>query len=102
MGAAYLVKLAEGLSIDAKAAVTLNIAGAQKQTIKKDHGISAKAAAAITAASLKMNGDEKITLTCGDASVTIDSSGIAIKGKKVTIEGTSELKIAPAAIKPGM
>jgi type VI secretion system secreted protein VgrG len=97
----YVALLDEGLSIDASAAMALNTA-TETQNIKGGHALNAGPAAALTAAKMTFEADDQVTLTCGTASVVIDSSGVNIKGAaSITIEGTSKLTVEPAAITPG-
>lgn len=98
----YVALLDEGLSIDASAAVALNVA-METQKIGGGHAMNAGPAAAVTAAKMTFEADDQVTLTCGQAEIVIDSSGVNIKAaKSLTIEGTSHLTVEPAAIMPGM
>jgi type VI secretion system secreted protein VgrG len=98
----YVALLDEGLSIDATAALALNMA-METQNIKGGHAMNAGPAAALTASKMTFEADDQITLTCGQAELVIDSSGVNVKAaKSLTIEGTSKLTVQPAAIMPGM
>ncbi len=99
---AYVVDVKEGFSVDARAAVAFNIAGELEQKIGGGHAMSARSEAVVSASKVALEAATKITLKCGDAEISIDASGIAIKAKELTIEGTEELKLAPASITPGM
>ena len=88
--AVYKVDAKQSLSISSGAAVAINIAGSQKQTIKGSHSISSDGPVMVTAPQLKMKGSGAISLVCGANKVIIDSSGVAIKGGgKLEIEGST-------------
>ena len=93
----YMVTVGQGIAIDAEADIDWNVAGNQKQSIGKTHGISADGAGAIDASKLTLKGSGKVTLKCGAAEIIIDSGGIGIMGKKVTVEG-SQIKLSQPAI----
>ena len=57
--------------------------------------------ALVTTSRLKLEASEKITLKCGLSEVVIGGDGVMIEGLQVTVKGSQELKLDPAAIKPG-
>jgi hypothetical protein len=77
-----------------------NAAGAMRAKWAKSHAYTAKGAAAVTASRVKFKASDGVSLKCGAAEITIDSSGIAIKGTMVTIEATGTLTLDAPAIGP--
>jgi type VI secretion system secreted protein VgrG len=86
----YMVKSSTSYGVDAKAAITLAIAGVQSTKCGGGHSIAAKGPVVINTGSFKAKASSAITLACGACKVVISSDGIDIKGaSKVTIKGST-------------
>ncbi len=99
--AAYIANIGTDIALDAGSAMADNVAAVQKQNIGGSHAITSKSAALVTTSRLKLEASEKITLKCGQSEVVIGTDGVLIEGILVTLKGSQELKLDPAAIKPG-
>jgi len=62
--------------------------------------MSAKGAAAVTGARMKVTAGGKITLKCGLSEIVVDSGGVVISGLNVTIEGSAGLDVTDPSIGP--
>gem|GEM_PF-2965074 len=96
----YMVNVSQGLSISAMAAFATN-AASLRQNIGGSHSLTAKGAAAVNVSKFKGKASTSVTLKCGLAEVVIDDSGVSISGLNVTIEATGKLKLDPSDISPG-
>lgn len=96
----YVLMTSGALSFDATAAMAVNVAGVLRQTIGGGHSMSAKGAAAVTGARMKVDAGGKITLKCGLSEIVVDSGGVVISGLNVTIEGSAGLDVTDPSIGP--
>lgn len=96
----YVLMTGSSLSLDATAAMAINVAGLVRQTISGGHSMSAKGAAAVTASRMKVEAGGKITLKCGLSEIVVDSGGVVISGLNITIEGSAGLDVTDPAIGP--
>jgi type VI secretion system secreted protein VgrG len=86
----YMVKAAQSYGVDAKAAITLAVAGVQSTKTGGGHSIAATGPVSIKTGVFSAKASGKITLACGACEVVISSSGIDIKGAgKLKIEGST-------------
>lgn len=96
----YVLMTTGALSFDATAAMAVNVAGVVRQTIGGGHSMSAKGAAAVSGARMKVDAGGKITLKCGLSEIVVDSGGVVISGLNVTIEGSAGLDVTDPSIGP--
>jgi len=83
-GKALSMDVAEDMAISVKKKFVTSVDDEHKITVKKAYGLKAK--------EVMIEGEDKITLKCGDATIILEKSGdITIKGKKIDVKADGDI-----------
>lgn len=98
----YSLKLAGGYKLELGAQHSIKCKGELVQKVTGNVTVDSSGAVFIKASSgLVLDCSAGITLKCGGSSVVLDSSGVTVKGSKVTIDGTMVMIASGPGSPPG-